>query len=97
MTQKEKAKDLVNKVCKQTEQMFHGSELVRSEWMKICKEIAKSEIEGIVKILDGLHNPKYTCFDIYEPKQFTISEKLTDGYMLKQYFEEVISQIDKIV
>ena len=96
MNANEKAKDLLNKVCKQTEQMFHASELVRGEWMKICKEIAKSEIGSIVKILDGLHKPEYTCFDIYEPKQFTISEEVTDGYMLKQYFKDVAAEIEKL-
>ena len=42
MTPKEKAKDLINKSCKQTQQMFHASELVRSEWMKVCKETSIS-------------------------------------------------------
>lgn len=71
--------------------------LSTAQEIAFAKECAKSECETIIKILDGLHKPEYTCFDIYEPKQFTISEEVTDGYMLKQYFEEVISEIDKIV
>ena len=41
MTPKEKARELVNKICKETEVVFHASELVRSEWMKVCKSCAR--------------------------------------------------------
>ena len=52
MTPKEKAIELVNKFCKQTEAMFHASELVRSEWMKICKQCALIAVDEILKAID---------------------------------------------
>ena len=53
MTPKEKAKELINIFCKQTEQMFHASELVRSEWMKVCKLNAISCVDEILKSFDS--------------------------------------------
>ena len=88
MTPKEKAKELYDKY-----EFVYIQNYTSKHEVKQCALLA---VDEIILILEGLHKPEYTCFDIYEPKQFTISEEVTDGYMLKDYFEQVKAEIEKL-
>ena len=48
MTPENKAKELVNKICKETEGMFHAPELMRSEWVIMCKQCALISVDEII-------------------------------------------------
>lgn len=51
LTPKEKATDLFNKIKRVSEPMFHASELVRSEWEKICKLQAIIAVDEIIELV----------------------------------------------
>lgn len=80
MTQQEKAKELFNKICKASEPMFYSSELVRSEWIKVCKE---QTLIGVDELIQSFENYK----GMYDQEYFDSDKK---------YWQEVKTEIEKL-
>ena len=63
---------------------------------KICALIA---VDEILLTVENIHKPEYVAFDIYEPRNFHLegseSEDNLSGYGIKEYWEQVKSEIEK--
>ena len=67
MTPEEKTKELFNKICKASEPMFHSSELVRSEWIKICNEQTLIAVDELIQSFEnykGMHDQEFFDADL---------------------------------
>jgi len=60
-------------------------------WTQQAKNLAKNHCDYHIMILDLLHKPEYVTFDIKDT-----SGDWYNGYSLKEYYEQVKLEIDKL-